>query len=190
VVSGTLAPGYGAPPEFAYDAAIAKKAADLGWEATGSAGPVRFWTPGSGWPGGCTAGEHAGWYDCTIRDVSGRERSGRVQTFSRAPDDGGEGAIFAQPGREAVFMSRGVLGPFTNPWDGERHDGLYYLGFPLADSRPVAGGVYRMDFENGYAIYDPGHCGEKPTAFYVWFELLHTYLEMTPGGAYCDSPLP
>ncbi len=186
VRSMTLSAGYGAPPTFTYDAAIAQKAADLGWETAGSASPNRFWTPGSGWEGGCVGEERPGWYDCSVIDFEGATRTGRIQTFSKAPDEGGEAAIFVVPGREPVFMSRGILGPYTNPWDSAHHDGLYYMGFPLSESRTVGDGLYRMDFENGYAIYDATACSEQSTVFYVWSELLQTHLAIA-AGAYCDQ---
>lgn len=187
-VSKTLSAGYGAPPTFAYDPAIAKKAADLGWEMTGSAAPIRFWTPGGGWTGGCVGEERPGWYDCAVLDFEGTVRTGRIQTFSRAPDEGGEAAIFVVAGRDPIFMSRGILGPYTNPWDTEHHDGLYFMGFPLGESRPVGDGLHRMDFENGYAIYDTQQCAERATVFYVWSELLQAHLAIT-AGAYCDQPV-
>lgn len=95
-----------------------------------------------------------GWYSCASNGYSGI-----VQTFRGAGSVGGgsEHAILQRSGGSAVFMSRGLYYPYVLYWDGSGNQGMYYLGYPVGDSYYWYG-VYRMDFQNGYATYSPSNC--------------------------------
>lgn len=104
--------------------------------------------------------------------------SGIVQTFRGAGSayGGSEHGIFQRSGGNAVFMSRALYYPYTLYWDGSGHQGMYFIGYPLADSYYWYG-VYRMDFQNGYATFNPSGCQS------LWYQggtLIKSY------SGYCD----
>lgn len=73
-------------------------------------------------------------------------------------------------------MSRALYYPYTLYWDGSGHQGMYFIGYPLADSYYWYG-VYRTDFQNGYATFNPSGCQS------LWYQggtLIKSY------SGYCD----
>jgi hypothetical protein len=135
----------------AWEPAIHDKAYGVGWAAVGSTAALPEQTPGRppfycgqiyecGWP------PQPGYFDCNFSG-STLVHAGKIQTFaaSQVPTNG-QGAILKGLYSPAVFMSRGILGGYTDPVDGYGRDVLYYFGFPLADAVQVAPETYQMEF--------------------------------------------
>lgn len=121
-----------------------------GWSVVGSSSGSSVWAP-------CGLSTPAV-YGCTENG-----RSGLVQTFIGAGTYQGRHAILQANGAgTAYFMSRGLLGGYTDRWDGV-HDGLWFQGYPTSNSYSIGGSTYRMNFQNGYATYNASTCA---SAFY------------------------
>ena len=130
----------------------------------------------------CGSGAVSGWYQCNFTDVNGVSRPGRIQTFKGAGSGSGEHAIFKGTSLNAVFMSRGLLGPLTRIYTTGK-DGFYLLGYPTGDSYSIAGGTkVRMDFQNGWGEYTISGCG---SVFYYWQAIPGQYVTYDPVN-YCD----
>lgn len=105
----------------------------------GSTAKIGNYTPGRSPAATCGTGTRAGWYDCNFTDINGASRAGRIQTFKGAGTNNGAHAIFKRSGvTSAAFMSRGLLAPYTDIWNGT-NDGTKYVGYPSGDSYFIGG---------------------------------------------------
>ncbi len=164
--SDNLAAGYSTPPVQWQQSIHDKYLATGGISIVGASVALPYYqspclTSSSGWRS-CTAGGY----------------SGTVQTFRGAGSvyGGSEHGIFQRSGGNAVFMSRALYYPYTLYWDGSGHQRMYFIGYPLADSYYWYG-VYRMDFQNGYATFNPSGC---QSLWYQGSTLIKSY------SGYCD----
>ena len=150
--SDNLSAGY-TVPAISWEPAIHDKyQARGGWAIVGSTAGISGWTPGRSPATLCGSGTTPGWYQCNFTDINSTSRSGRVQTFKGAGSGFGEHAIFKPSSANATFMSRGLLGPYTNQWTTGK-DGFYFMGYPNGDSYSIGGGQVRMDFQNGWETF-------------------------------------
>jgi hypothetical protein len=178
--SDNLSAGYSLPP-VQWEQAIHDKAFSLGWSTAGATASLSGWTPGRSPAATCGSGATAGWYQCNFTNVNGVSASGRIQTFKGAGTGAGEHGIFKRSSGAATFMSRGLLGPYTDLWSGS-NDGLYLMGYPTGDSYPIGGTSVQMNFQNGYATYDTSNCSSR---WYWWSTFLGLYIEQNLAD-YCD----
>ncbi len=88
----------------------------------------------------------------------------------------GEHGVVQGDGLSAVFMSRGLYVPYVLYWDVSGNQGTYYEGYPTGNSYPVGGGIYRMDFQAGYALYNTNN---SLSSWYISGVLQHQW-------TYCD----
>ncbi|MBI5948468.1 MAG: M23 family metallopeptidase [Chloroflexi bacterium] len=175
--------GYSEANPIVYDDPIRQKYWSAGkWDVVGSTASISSWTPGRSPATTCGSSATPGWYPCNFTDVNGASRAGRVQTFKGTGSGNGEHAVFKDSSSSfAVFMSRGLLGPYTDPWATGK-DGMYYLGYPLNDGGSIGGTIWQMSFENGYANYDWSNCASR---WYYWSAFLSLYIEVGLTD-YCD----
>jgi hypothetical protein len=169
--------GYSHANPIVYDSVIRDKYWSAGhWDIVGSTSKITGWTPGRSSATTCGSGTQAGWYDCNFTDINGVSRAGRIQTFKGTGSGSGEHAIFKRSGAStAVFMSRGLLGPYTDIWSGS-NDGTKYVGYPLGDSYSIGGTTVKMDFQNGYATYDWSNSSSR---WFWWSAFLGQYVEIS-----------
>lgn len=181
--SDNRSPGYSDANPIVYDDAIRQKYWSKGkWDVVGSTPKLAAWTPGRSLASTCGSGTASGWYPCNFTDVNGTSRSGRIQTFKGTGSGSGEHAIFKRSSAAtATFMSRGLLGPYTDVWSGS-NDGTYFVGYPTGDSFFVSGTTWQMNFENGYATYDTSNCSSR---WFYWSAFLGQYIEVSLTD-YCD----
>lgn len=161
--SDNLGAGYDTGYNYYY--AIHDKLASVGWASAGSTVALPYYQSP------CFVSTPA------VSGCSSNGYSGIVQTFRGASSvpGGGEHGILQRSGGSAVFMSRGFYYPYVLYWDGSAHQGMWYLGYPTTDSYYWYG-VYRMDFQNGYATYNVYNCQS------LWYQggyLIKNY-------TYCD----
>lgn len=125
-----------------------------GWAVVGSSSYQAGWQPCSTQTPAvlaCTQNGHSG-YVQTFWGVSGGSYAGRHAVL--------KGNAYAN----AVFMSRAILGGYTDMWFG-LHLAMWYVGYPAGNSYSIGGGQYRMDFQNGYVIFTQSTCNLK---YYYW----------------------
>ncbi|MGI8926573.1 MAG: hypothetical protein ACR2HN_08000 [Tepidiformaceae bacterium] len=185
-VSDNLGAGYTVPVGGAvqWEPAIHDKAVSLSWSTAGATASIPLFTPGRSPATTCGfGGATPGWYQCNFTDVNGASRAGRVQTFKGAGTPDGQHAIFKDSSSSfAVFMSRGLLGPYTDTWATGK-DGMYYLGYPVNDGGGIGGTIWQMNFENGYATYDWSNCVSR---WFWWSNYLGGYVEASLPYEWCD----
>jgi hypothetical protein len=109
--------------------------------------------------------------------------SGLVQTY-RGASAASQRGIFQRSGSStAIPMSRSLYKPYTLYWDGQGHQGMWYIGYPTTASQWLSGSWYRMWFQNGYAEVNVSTCN---SVWYQWNSGQGQYVLIKQFSGYCD----